>query len=84
MQVRLIGRDSNRDAIGAVLRLQTSQGERLRLIKGGGSYLSQNDLRPLWGLPRSVQAEMLSIRWPSGKEQIVEKTSSGELFLVEP
>ena len=70
-QVRLVGRTSNRDAIGAALTLHTSQGDQLRVIRGGGSYLSQRDPRVLWGIPASDNVEKLSVVWPSGIEQEV-------------
>ena len=69
LRVRLIGVRSNRDAIGARLVLHTSAGDQLRLIKGGGSYVSQCDLRPFWGVPAGTRVSGLSIHWPSGHDQ---------------
>ncbi len=69
LRVRLIGTRSNRDAIGAWLVLHTSAGDQLRLIKGGGSYLSQCDLRPFWGVPAGARVSGISIHWPSGQTQ---------------
>lgn len=72
LTVRLIGRASNRNAIGARLILHTSLGDRVRQIKGGGSYLSQSDLRVHWGLPQGATAQALTVYWPSGHVQRVE------------
>ena len=69
LRVRLIGRTSNRTAIGARLVLETSAGRRLRQISGGGSYLSHSDLEVVWGIPEGVLLKSLHIRWPSGQEQ---------------
>jgi enediyne biosynthesis protein E4 len=69
LRVRLIGTRSNRDAIGARLVLHTSAGDQLRLVKGGGSYESQSDLRPFWGIPAGAKVESISIHWPAGNDQ---------------
>jgi hypothetical protein len=80
--VRLIGTASNRDAIGAWLVLHTAAGDQLRLVKGGGSYLSQSDLRPFWGLPAGVEILGLSIHWPTGRVQELSNVSANETLLV--
>jgi hypothetical protein len=67
--MKLVGRRSPRDAVGAVARLQTPQREYLAQIQGGGSYLSASDLRLLWGLGSSSPAVTLTIDWPSGVRQ---------------
>lgn len=67
--VRLIGVQSNRDAIGARLVLHTSAGDQMRQVKGGGSYLSSSDLRLHWGVADGVTIDSVSIFWPSGRQQ---------------
>lgn len=71
LRVRLIGRVSNRDAIGAIVTLHTSRGDQLRAISGGGSYLSQRDQRLSWGIDDGTKVHKLSVVWPSGIEQHV-------------
>ncbi|HUE72135.1 MAG TPA: CRTAC1 family protein [Pirellulaceae bacterium] len=85
LSVRLVGTTSNRDGIGAVLRLQTTDGEMMRMVKGSSSFASQCDLRPLWGVPAGCQIQGLSITWPSGIVQSVAVTKGGqELTILEP
>ncbi|HEV3004548.1 MAG TPA: CRTAC1 family protein [Pirellulales bacterium] len=85
LRVRLIGVVSNRDAIGARLVLHTSAGDQLRLVKGGGSYLSQSDLRPFWGVRAGVEIRSLTIHWPSGQVQEVYGFAANQtLVIVEP
>ena len=84
LQVRLIGTRSNRSSIGASLELETSAGKRFRMVKGGGSYLSQPDLRTVFGVPEGAEAKKLTIRWPSGGVTEVEHPQIGaELVVVE-
>ncbi|HWB09095.1 MAG TPA: CRTAC1 family protein [Pirellulales bacterium] len=85
LRVRLIGTRSNRDAIGAWIVLHTSAGDRLRLVKGGGSYESQCDLRPFWGIPAGATVTGLSIHWPSGQSQEYPLSEANQtLTIVEP
>jgi hypothetical protein len=84
LAVRLSGRDSNRNAIGARLVLHTSAGPQTRLIKGGGSYLSQSDYRVVWGVPAGATVDRLEIDWPSGRRQTVNPALHETRWVVEP
>jgi hypothetical protein len=67
--VQVVGRPY-RDAVGARLDLELADGEKLmRVVKGGGSYLSSGDRRVLFGLGSRDKVARLTIRWPSGKTQ---------------
>jgi hypothetical protein len=64
--LKLVGTRSNRSAIGARVRCIVS-GMRLEdEVRGGGSYISQNDLRVHFGLGRTTRVEGVLVRWPSG------------------
>jgi hypothetical protein len=67
--VKLAGVQSNRSAIGARVRLVTSDGAQLQEVRGGGSYYSQNDLRAYFGLGTARSIERLEVRWPNGREE---------------
>jgi hypothetical protein len=66
--VELTGRPY-RDAVGARLELEVNGQKLVRVVKGGGSYLSSGDRRVLFGLGPSDKAGRLTVRWPSGKTQ---------------
>jgi hypothetical protein len=70
--VRLIGTQSNRDGIGARLRLTAGGRTQMRDVKAGSSYLGQNDLRQHFGLGEGTRAERLEVRWPSGRVEVVQ------------
>ena len=86
VRVELIGRTSNRDAIGAELKLTSPDGSvRVEQIKGGGSYLSAHDLRQILALDLDGAGSSLEIRWPSGKQSAVSPLVSGRTYqIVEP
>jgi hypothetical protein len=67
--LKLIGTRSNRSAIGARVRLFSSDGVQLQEVRGGGSYYSQNDLRVHFGLGRFAGMDRIEIRWPNGLEE---------------
>ena len=80
--VRLVGKESNRDGIGARLRLTAGGATRMREVKAGSSYLGQHDLRVHFGLGPSAQAERLEVRWPSGKTDVMLNVPSGHIVTV--
>ena len=66
VRLRLIGGKSNRDGIGAVVRLSTPDGTQSRMVKTGSSYLSQSELALTFGIGRREKADRVVIEWPSG------------------
>ena len=69
VSVKLIGRQSNRDAIGALVRVVTADGEQRQEVRGGGSYYSQNDFRLHFGLGKAAAVEKIIVRWPNGLQE---------------
>jgi enediyne biosynthesis protein E4 len=67
--IRLIGTNSNRAAIGARLRVTTSQMTQIGEVHGGGSYNSTNDTRLHFGLGVDTSIDRLEVFWPSGTRQ---------------
>ena len=67
--LQLIGKQSNRDAIGARIAYQAGDLKRGRMKVGGGSYLSSHDPRIVLGLGPREKLDWLEIKWPlpSGK-----------------
>lgn len=84
--IQLVGRASNRDAIGARATLACEEGRLLRTINGGGSYLSCNQPLLQFELPTGWHPRELSIHWPSGAEQRVDAEGllGTEQTLLEP
>ena len=85
LSVRLIGTRSPRIPFGARLLLHTSQGNRLRHLRGGGGYLSTSTFDLHWGIPAGASADKLTIHWPSGQVQEVPVDSLDQrLTILEP
>jgi hypothetical protein len=66
LSVRLVGTSSNRSAIGARVRCTAGGATQTGEVRGGGSYMSQNDLRVHFGLGTVRSVDRLEVRWPNG------------------
>jgi tetratricopeptide (TPR) repeat protein len=68
---RLQGTKSNRDAIGAVVTIETGAGRQTRTLQAGSGFLSQHSKDVFFGLGETTGPVRASIRWPSGLVQEV-------------
>ncbi|MFN0171243.1 MAG: CRTAC1 family protein [Bryobacteraceae bacterium] len=69
IRFRLRGVESNRDAIGATVRLFNGSESSSRMVRSGSSYLSQSELPVTFGVGRRDRVERVVIRWPGGREE---------------
>jgi hypothetical protein len=77
IRVRLVGTKSNRDGIGALIRVFHGGSSQSRLVKGGSSYLSQSELPVTFGLGKRDKVERLVIEWPSGTTEEYKDLAAG-------
>jgi hypothetical protein len=80
---RLVGTKSNRDAMGARIRITAGGTSQLREIAGGGSYLSQSDLRANFGLGKATIVDDVEVSWPSGQKQSFHNVAGDKFYLVQ-
>jgi enediyne biosynthesis protein E4 len=66
IELKLVGIRSNRDAVGARIRLRTPDGWQTRVVNAGSAYLSSQSLVQHFGLGRQAVVDELDITWPSG------------------
>ena len=69
IELKLVGTVSNRDAIGARVHIAAGGADQWQEVRGGGSYLSQNDLRVHFGLGAAAIVDRVDVRWPNGGEE---------------
>ena len=72
-----MGTRSNRDAIGATVRLFHGGITQTRVVKSGSSYLSQSELPITFGIGRSDRVDRVVITWPSGRTEEFKSLASG-------
>lgn len=80
--LRLVGTRGNRDCIGASIRTAWGETARLTLVKGGGSYLSANDLRQVLAVPSEAETARCEIQWPGGERSNVEGLRPGGSYVI--
>jgi enediyne biosynthesis protein E4 len=83
LDLRLVGHKSNRDAIGAEVRVKTEHGSQLAIVTTASSYLSSSDKRLHFGLGTDEVVEELEIRWPSGAIQKQQKVHGDRIMQID-
>jgi hypothetical protein len=80
--IRLIGTTSNRDAIGARVKVTAGGVTQIREVKAGSSYLSQNDLRVHVGVGKAMQIDRVEVRWPNGQSETISGAMVNQIVTV--
>ena len=80
---RLVGAKSNRDAMGARIRIVAGGMPQVREIYGGGSYLSQSDLRANFGIGTGKRVDTVQVSWPSGQTQSFRDVDADKFYQIE-
>jgi hypothetical protein len=83
LSLSLVGHKSNRDAIGAEVKIRTSTGLQLATVSTAGSYLSSGDKRVHFGLGADATAQSVEIRWPSGIVQLLKNVRGDQILTVD-
>jgi hypothetical protein len=79
---KLIGTKSNRAAIGARVTIRAAGVMQFNEVHGGGSYLSQNDLRLHFGLGTAKKMESVEIRWPNGTVETLQNVAADCIYTI--
>jgi hypothetical protein len=80
LRFRLTGTRSNRDAIGATIRIFDGSSSQSRTVKSGSSYLSQSELPVTFGVGKRDRIDRVVITWPSGRTEEFKNLATGRTF----
>ena len=80
IRIRLVGTSSNRDGIGALVRLYNRGETQSRLVHSGSSYLSQSELPITFGVGKADQVERITIHWPNGRTEEFKNLPTGKSY----
>ena len=80
VRFRLVGTKSNRDAIGAAIRVFHGGASQLRTVKSGSSYLSQSELPVTFGVGKRDRVDRVVIAWPSGRTEEFKNLLAGRAY----
>ena len=79
---KLVGTKSNKAAIGARVTVKAGPLVQIDEVRGGASYLSQNDLRLHFGLGPADKMSEVSIRWPNGETEILRDVAADFIYTI--
>ena len=80
--VKTIGTKSNRNGIGAKVKVVSGDLTQLDEVRSGGSYISQNDLKLHFGLEKRTVVDLIQVRWPSGVVDTLTNVSVNKIVAV--
>jgi hypothetical protein len=80
LRLRLVGTRSNRDAVGATVRIFHDGTSQSRTVKTGSSYLSQSELPVTFGVGRRERVDRVVIAWPSGRTDEFKNVATGRAY----
>jgi len=83
LTLTLTGHLSNRDAIGAEVKLVTAAGQQFATVSTSGSYLSAKDKRVHFGLGAERMAQSVEIHWPSGIAQKLSDVRADQILPID-
>jgi hypothetical protein len=81
VEFKLVGTRSNRSAIGAEVTVEFGGARQRQVVDGGSGFCSQNDRRLHFGLGDKTLGRV-TIRWPSGAEQVLERLAMDRLHVI--
>lgn len=83
LTLRLVGHKSNRDGIGAVVKLTTGTSSQWVTVTTASGYLSSSDPRVHFGLGAGKSADTIEIQWPSGRSQTLRNVKADQLLSID-
>jgi hypothetical protein len=82
IRFQLMGTKSNRDAIGAVVRISHGGHSQMQMVHGGSSYLSQSELPVTFGVGKQDKIERVTVEWPSGRKEEYKDLAAGRVHQI--
>jgi len=82
ISIKLTGVKSNRDGVGARIKVVADGKAQIDEVRSGGSYYSQNDMRVHFGLGKATKAQTIEARWPSGVVDTLNDVAAGQMVFI--
>src|SRR5579864_2636899 len=83
LRVKLVGTKSNRDGIGAVVRITAGSDKQWQMLRSGSSYLSQSELVLTFGIGSQTKVDTLEVQWPSGQTEQLSNVPADQTVTIE-
>jgi len=82
LEMKLTSTKSNRDAIGARVKVSVGSLVQYDHVRAGGSYISGNDVRLHFGLANNRKADTVEVTWPSGTVEKIENVRANQIIEI--
>ncbi|MGB9196477.1 MAG: CRTAC1 family protein [Terriglobales bacterium] len=82
LRVKLEGTKSNRDGVGAVVRVTAGGEKQWQMMRSGSSYLSASELVLTFGLGSRAKADSIEVQWPGGAVEKIADVAAGETVTI--
>ena len=82
LRVRLAGTKSNKDGIGATVKVTSAGGGQWQAVHSGSSYCSSSDLALTFGLGNDTTVSAIDIVWPSGTKQRLTNVKADQILAI--
>lgn len=82
LKIKLVGVKSNRNGIGARIKVTTADGTQTDEVRSGSSYYSQNDMRVNFGVGRAEKIQSVEVHWPSGQIDVLNEVVVNKLLVI--
>ena len=82
LSIKVVGVTSNRDGVGSRVTVMSEGITRVREVSSGSSQMGQNMMMVHFGLGTTTLADSVTIRWPSGKEQLLTDVKVNQIITV--
>ncbi|MGA8776008.1 MAG: ASPIC/UnbV domain-containing protein, partial [Terriglobales bacterium] len=82
LRVKLAGTKSNRDGVGAVVRVTAGGEKQWQMMRSGSSYLSASELVLTFGLGSRTKADSVEVQWPGGAMEKIADVAAGETVTI--
>jgi hypothetical protein len=83
LRIRTVGTRSNRDGIGAVVRITSASGKQWTMVRSGSSYCSSSEMAPTFGLGADTTLTSIEVEWPSGARDRAGPIAADQIVTVE-
>ena len=82
LRIKLVGTKSNRDGLGATVRVTNGPDTQSKMLTSGSSYLSSSELVLTFGLADHAKADAIEIRWPSGQTDQLKGVPADQIITI--
>jgi hypothetical protein len=83
IRIKTVGTRSNRDGIGAEVRVHSGSGDNWQTVHSGSSYCSQSELTLTFGLGQETEVSSVEINWPSGQHDTLKNLKANNSYTIE-